>query len=133
MQLTWTERNSWLSRFLARFVARVNVDDQGMARVDEQFEAPEATIAHTPEFISVPEWCRRVGVSKDSAYKAARSGRIPGCFAIGRLYRINWSAFVERSGLAGGHVLTEESGVLPVALLDHAALPTERGGRVRGG
>lgn len=59
-------------------------------------------MTHTPEFISIPEWCRRVGLSKDSAYKAARLGQIPGCFAIGRLYRINWTAFVERSGLAGG-------------------------------
>ena len=35
------------------------------------------------EFVSVSEWGRRVGVSKDSAYKAARLGQIPGCFAIG--------------------------------------------------
>lgn len=27
----------------------------------------------TPEFISIPEWARRIGVSKDSAYKAARA------------------------------------------------------------
>ena len=40
-----------------------------------------------PEFINIPEWGRRLGVSKDSAYKAARLGQIPGCFAIGRLYR----------------------------------------------
>jgi hypothetical protein len=30
-----------------------------------------------------------MGVSKESAYKAARLGRIPGCFAIGRLHRVN--------------------------------------------
>ena len=62
------------------------------------------------EFISIPEWCRRVGVSKDSAYKAARSRRIPGCFVIGRLYRINWPAFLELSRLAVGHEMTEEFG-----------------------
>lgn len=54
------------------------------------------------EFISVPEWGRRVGVSKDSAYKAARRGSIPGCFVIGRLYRVNWPAFLHRSRLEGG-------------------------------
>lgn len=56
----------------------------------------------TPEYISVPEWARRLGISKDSAYKAARLGQIPGCFAVGRLYRVNWSAFVERAGGPGG-------------------------------
>ena len=61
-----------------------------------------------PEFISIPEWGRRLGISKDSAYKAARLGQIPGCFAVGRLYRVNWSAFVERSGLCGGNEPAEE-------------------------
>ena len=74
------------------------------------------------EFISVPEWGRRVGVSKDSAYRAARLGQIPGCFAIGRLYRVNWSAFLESSGLGGGHKGSEEvSGVL-VAPVDHVGV-----------
>ncbi len=50
------------------------------------------------EFISIPEWSRRIGISADSAYKAARLGQIPGCFAIGRLYRVNWPAFVRRAG-----------------------------------
>ncbi len=46
------------------------------------------------EIISIPEWARRVGCSADSAYKAARAGEIPGCFGIGRLLRVNWTAFV---------------------------------------
>lgn len=50
------------------------------------------------EFIRVPERARRVGISKDSAYKAARLGQIPGCFAIGRLYRVNWPVFLRRAG-----------------------------------
>lgn len=29
------------------------------------------------EFISVPEWARRVGCSKDSAYKAVAGARFP--------------------------------------------------------
>lgn len=60
-----------------------------------------------PEFIGIPEWARRVGVSPESAYKAARLGQIPGCFNIGRLYRVNWPVFVAatssmRSGFAEG-------------------------------
>jgi hypothetical protein len=53
-----------------------------------------------PEFISTHEWARRLGVSADSAYKAARLGQIPGCFAIGRLYRVNWTIFIQRAGEA---------------------------------
>lgn len=53
------------------------------------------------EFISIPEWCRRVGCSLDSGYRAARRGEIPGLFRIGRLKRINWGAFVEATELAG--------------------------------
>jgi hypothetical protein len=48
-----------------------------------------------PEFISIPEWARRIGLSSESGYKAARLGQIPGCFNIGRLYRVNWPVFVE--------------------------------------
>ncbi len=44
------------------------------------------------------EWARRLGVSADSAYKAARLGQIPGGFAIGRLYRVNWTIFIQRGG-----------------------------------
>jgi hypothetical protein len=50
------------------------------------------------EFISIPEWARRVGISDESGYKAARLGQIPGCFTIGRLYRVNWPVFVARPG-----------------------------------
>ena len=51
--------------------------------------------AFEPEFISIPEFTRRVGISAESGYKAARLGQIPGCFSIGRLYRVNWPVFVE--------------------------------------
>ena len=90
---------------------------RGMASNHEPIGISELTMTSSAEFISIPEWCRRVGVSKDSAYKAARSGRIPGCFVIGRLYRVNWPAFLERSGLATGHELTEEVGGLTVSPL----------------
>lgn len=62
-------------------------------------EAPTGEGAFVaPEYISIPEWARRMGICADSAYKAARLGQIPGCFAIGRLYRVNWTAFVRRAG-----------------------------------
>ena len=48
----------------------------------------------TVEFISIPEWCRRVGCSLDSGYKAGRLNQIPGMYRIGRLMRVNWQAFV---------------------------------------
>lgn len=54
------------------------------------------------EFITVPEWCRRVGCSLDSGYRAARHNQIAGLFRIGRLMRVNWAAFVEATFTSGG-------------------------------
>jgi hypothetical protein len=59
-----------------------------------------------PEFITIPEWSRRVGCAADSGYGAARRNQIPGLFRIGRLMRVNWPAFVEattRLGSEGTH------------------------------
>jgi hypothetical protein len=67
-------------------------DDGHRAGHRERNGTPEA------EFISIPEWSRRVGISAESGYKAARLGHIPGCFGIGRLYRVNWPVFVARAG-----------------------------------
>lgn len=53
------------------------------------------------EFIGIPEWCRRVGCSLDSGYRAARRGQIPGLFTIGRLRRVNWEAFVTATFVGG--------------------------------
>ncbi len=53
------------------------------------------------EFVSIPEWCRRVGCSLDSGYRAARRDEIPGLFRIGRLKRVNWDAFVDATEPAG--------------------------------
>jgi len=51
--------------------------------------------ANGVEFIGMPEWCRRVGCSRESGYRAARRDEIPGLFRIGRLKRVNWSVFVD--------------------------------------
>ena len=50
------------------------------------------------EFIGIPEWCRRVGCSRESGYRAARRDEIPGLFRIGRLKRVNWLVFVNATG-----------------------------------
>jgi hypothetical protein len=64
---------------------------------------PMPTSGADPEFISIPEWARRLGISAESGYKAARLGEIPGCFNVGRLYRVNWPVFVEATaGLRSG-------------------------------
>ena len=104
------------------------IDD--MASTYEPIDTSEVTLTSSAEFISIPEWCRRVGVSKDSAYKAARSGRIPGCFVIGRLYRINWPAFLERSGLATGHQLPEEVRGVTITPLHEVGVEPQGRGRV---
>ena len=54
------------------------------------------------EFIGIPEWCRRVGCSLDTGYRAARRSDIPGLFRIGRLMRVNWPAFVAATSSAAG-------------------------------
>jgi predicted DNA-binding transcriptional regulator AlpA len=68
--------------------------------------AAEPVGVHAAEFIGIPEWCRRVGCSRESGYRAARRNEIPGLFRIGRLKRINWGVFVSaaassRAGAAG--------------------------------
>jgi hypothetical protein len=55
------------------------------------------------EFISVPEWCKRVGCSLDAGYRAARRDQIAGLFRIGRLMRINWQAFVAATSTIGAN------------------------------
>jgi predicted DNA-binding transcriptional regulator AlpA len=62
--------------------------------------SPSAASSPTDvEFISVPEWCRRMGCSLDSGYRAVRRDQVPGLFRIGRLIRINWPAFVEATAV----------------------------------
>lgn len=64
------------------------------------------------EFISIPEWCRRVGCSVDSGYRAARRGQIAGLFRIGRLMRINWIAFVEATFQPGDQHTGQSAGAM---------------------
>jgi hypothetical protein len=67
-------------------------------------DPPDASGSHPtekPEFITIPEWSRRVGCAADSGYRAARRNEIPGLFRIGRLMRVNWQAFVEATARLG--------------------------------
>lgn len=63
-------------------------------------------VGQRAEFIGIPEWCRRVGCSRESGYRAARRGEIPGLFRIGRLKRINWAVFVNAAAHSGAAVPT---------------------------
>ncbi len=71
-----------------------------MTASQEDTAMDTAPVATDVEFISVPEWCRRLGCSLDSGYRAVRR-EIPGLFRIGRLIRINWPAFVAATTAAG--------------------------------
>jgi predicted DNA-binding transcriptional regulator AlpA len=75
-----------------------------LARRTRDQESPPA-IRRDPEFISIPEWSRRVGCAPDSGYRAARRNEIPGMFRIGRLMRVNWQAFVE----ATAHIFGDDA------------------------
>lgn len=81
-------------------------------------------VTPNPEFVTIPEWCRRVDCSLDSGYRAARRNDIPGLFRIGRLMRVNWEAFVAAtSGVmpAGTEPLSS-----PAAAPGPSAVPTSR-------
>ena len=83
------------------------------------------------EFISIPEWGRRLGVSKDSAYKAAPARTHTRLLCHWSACGVNWSAFVERSSLAGGQQPAEEVGGILVPPLDHVGVDPQRGRGVR--
>ncbi|MHB1534750.1 MAG: hypothetical protein ACYC1D_09110 [Acidimicrobiales bacterium] len=72
----------------------------GHAPVPTAEPASDEPIDSQVEFISVPEWCRRVGCSLDAGYRAARRNEIAGLFRIGRLMRVNWQAFVAATFVA---------------------------------
>jgi excisionase family DNA binding protein len=61
-----------------------------------------------PQFITVPELARRLGRSKESIYQACRRHEIPGAFLVGRIWRVNWSAFVAATALAAGSLVATD-------------------------
>ena len=68
--------------------------------VDEMvYRTPgELAVSGEPEWITVPEFARRMGISKPSAYKAVRRDKVPGAFSMGKLVRVNWTYFVATAG-----------------------------------
>jgi predicted DNA-binding transcriptional regulator AlpA len=59
--------------------------------------APRKRPAVDAEFISVEEFARRIGVSRQSAYRAIYRDEVPGVFRLGRRVTINWPAFVAKT------------------------------------
>jgi predicted DNA-binding transcriptional regulator AlpA len=51
----------------------------------------------TPEFLSIPELARRVGMSAEHLYRLARIGKLPGAIKLGKRYTVNFDVFVEAS------------------------------------
>jgi predicted DNA-binding transcriptional regulator AlpA len=78
-----TQREAAEPAALARFPAPTTAEVSG---------APDQQDG--PEFVSIPEWSRRVDCSRDTGYRLARRGEIPGQFRIGTLLRVNWDVFV---------------------------------------
>jgi hypothetical protein len=86
------ETDEMVTTFVQRKVER--------ARKEATVTPINPTMDSGVEFISLPEWCRRMGCSLDAGYRAARRSQIPGLFRIGRLMRINWKAFVASAQLS---------------------------------
>jgi len=59
---------------------------------------PVSQTDETFEFITIPEWGRRIGISRASAYRAAAAGEIPGSFSVGKLVRVNWPKWLDATG-----------------------------------
>ena len=59
------------------------------------------------EFVSIPEWARRLKRSPLASYQAAGRGEIPGAFRIGRRWSVNWNAFLAATASARGLMVAE--------------------------
>jgi hypothetical protein len=70
------------------------VSDHGVAPSKPLGADTSPANPNDPEFVSIPVWCRRVDCSRDTGYRLARRGDIPGQFRIGTLLRVNWDVFV---------------------------------------
>jgi predicted DNA-binding transcriptional regulator AlpA len=71
-----------------------HINDEGVTRSSRGRINACSGDRHSPEFVSIPVWCRRVDCSRDTGYRLARRGQIPGQFRIGTLLRVNWDVFV---------------------------------------
>ena len=50
-------------------------------------------LVNNPEWLSIPQLARRIGVSAESLYRRARNGELPGCAHVGRRFTVNYDRF----------------------------------------
>lgn len=75
----------------------MSVNDDRPARLLVPELRGDASRVSEAEFISVHEFARRIGVSKQSAYRAIERNEVPGVFKLGRRVTVNWTAFVAKT------------------------------------
>ena len=56
-----------------------------------------------PEWISVPELAKRIGMSTEGAYRQARINAIPGQIRMGKRYLIDYTEFLKHRHMAKGN------------------------------
>jgi predicted DNA-binding transcriptional regulator AlpA len=75
----------------------VSVNDDHPTRLSVPELRGDASQVPEAEFISVHEFAVRIGVSKQSAYRAIERNEVPGVFKLGRRVTVNWTAFVAKT------------------------------------
>jgi predicted DNA-binding transcriptional regulator AlpA len=75
----------------------MSVNDDRPARLLVPELRGDASPVPGAEFISVHEFARPIGVSKQSAYRAIERNEVPGVFKLGRRVTVNWTAFVAKT------------------------------------
>jgi predicted DNA-binding transcriptional regulator AlpA len=53
--------------------------------------------APQPEWITIPELARRIGMSKEAVYRLARADQLSGLVRMGKRLVVNYTAFIEAS------------------------------------
>jgi excisionase family DNA binding protein len=69
-------------------------------RSSEDFLSPPQAsepISPSIEFITVPEFARRVGVARETAYRLVKRQEVPGTVKLGQNIRIRWDLWLRAS------------------------------------
>jgi predicted DNA-binding transcriptional regulator AlpA len=56
--------------------------------------------ATEPEWISIPELARRIGMSNEGCYRQARVNAIPGMVKMGRRFLVDYTEFLKSRRMA---------------------------------
>lgn len=70
-------------------------------RSPEDFPSPDPHLAPAEwpvEFITVPEFARRVGVARETAYRLVKRHEVPGTVKLGQTIRIRWDLWLRATG-----------------------------------